>query len=100
MPDQPPPAHKDAVEAPPWDPARKPGPRITTYDRLTRPRLRIRVDGVWRDARVQQRQDWPDGRIRVQCEVYLPIEGGYMSWLVRGYWWDTAAMRPVRPRPR
>lgn len=43
-------------------------------------------------------QDWPDGRIRPLCEVYLPIEGGDMSWLVRGYWWDSAAMRMIRPR--
>ena len=95
MPDQPFP-EADAVEAPPCDPARRPGPRIRRY--APRPRLRIRIDGVWRDAQVIQRQDWPDGRIRMLCDVQLPSDVG-LVWLVRGYWWDSAAMRPIRPAP-
>ncbi|MFJ4847522.1 hypothetical protein [Streptomyces sp. NPDC088733] len=83
----------DAVEAPPWDPAKRPGPAIRSYG-TQRPRMRIRIDGVWRDAQVIQRQDWPDGRIRMLCDVYLPSEVGWV-WLVRGYWWDSAAMRPA-----
>lgn len=91
-----PPAERDAVEAPPWDPDRGPGMRTTSYDDPARPQVRIRVAGEWCDGRVRQRQDWPDGRVRVLCDVYLPDGIGGMAWYVRGYWWDSAAIRMLQ----
>lgn len=59
--------------------------------------MEIRVAGHWRQARVMARQRYQDGRIQVLCEVYAPSDTVGWAWLVRGYWWDTAAMRPIRP---
>jgi hypothetical protein len=91
------PAERDAEPAPPWDPARKPEPPRQSYDRLERPSLSIRVGGEWRRAEVMQRENWPDGRVRLLCWVYLPNDSEGMAWRVRSYWWDRAAMRFFQP---
>jgi hypothetical protein len=55
--------------------------------------MRIRVDGEWRRAVVLARQDYAGGRVRVLCDVWMPDDLGGTSAVVRGYWWDAAAMR-------
>jgi hypothetical protein len=55
--------------------------------------MRIRIDGEWRRAVVLARQDYAGGRVRVLCDVWMPDDLGGTSAVVRGYWWDAAAMR-------
>lgn len=84
---------RDATPAPPWNATMGPPPRVRSWPPGKQPNMRIRVDGQWRRASVRQRQDWGDGRVRVLCDVWLPDGIGGDSAVVRGYWWDAAAMR-------
>lgn len=98
MSDQP----RDAVEAPPWREGAGPAPRVTVYPHGQQPLMRIRIDGAWRTATVRARHDYPDGRIVYQVDIRLPARPGYpddpgaMETYSRTYWWDPAAMRPVK----
>ncbi|MFE2539008.1 hypothetical protein [Actinacidiphila glaucinigra] len=87
---------RDAEVAPPWDADRDPPMQQVTYHSSRRPRMKIRVAGHWRQARIIARQRYQDGRLAVLCEVSTPSDVGPV-WLVRGYWWNPAAMRPIRP---
>jgi hypothetical protein len=86
----------DATPAPPWrDDMGIPEPDSRTWPPGKQPELRIRVDGRWRRATVIGRQDWPDGRIRYQCEIWLPDPAarGACTARTRAYWWDPRTMR-------
>ncbi|WP_181785054.1 hypothetical protein [Streptomyces phytophilus] len=85
---------RDAVEVPPWRPEMGPRPRVTVYPARNPPRLRVRVDGDWRDAEVMARHDWPSGVIAVQVTIRLPAEdlGGGLQTFGRTYLWDSGAM--------
>lgn len=84
---------RDATEAPPWRPDLGPAPRVRIWPPGEQPAMQVRVDGEWRHASVLARHDWADGRVSYQCELRLPDRADGTSAVVRGFWWDAAAMR-------
>lgn len=95
MPDQP---ARDAEPADPWRPELGPAPRVRSWPPDRRPRMRIRINGQWRQAVVLQRADWADGRTSYLLDVRLPMRGNptTTAYYAASYWWDERAMRPVR----
>lgn len=93
------PAGRDAEPAPPWREEMGPPPRTRGWPPDRRPRLRIRINGVWRRAIVLQRQDWPDGRTSYLLDVQLPTQPPIpgapdaLDYYAGTYWWDPATMR-------
>ena len=88
MPDEPPP---EAREVRPW--REGDGPMRTRSWGLRGPTVSVYVEGAWRVAGVQQRQDWADGTVAVQVDLVLPSVGASTS---RTYAWDPRSIRPVR----
>ena len=56
--------------------------------------MRVRVQGRWRKALVQARQDHADGRVVYQVDLTLVIDG-VPATTARSYLWDRRAMRPL-----
>lgn len=85
----------EAVEARPWRTEDGPAPRVRTYPPGARPLLNVYTGGAWRRCTVLARQDWPTGRVSYQVEMTHRRDGA-SGTVVRAYWWDSKAMRPVR----
>jgi hypothetical protein len=84
---------REAVQMRPWRAEDGPPPRMRVYRYGERPLLSILTEGRWRRCPVRARADWPDGRVEVHVDVFLPDDGG--ATFPRVYRWDPAVMRPL-----